>query len=412
MPTNSEITIRGGYNPFTLKRDHHLDIFANAVEKITQQHEKALEQQAAIKTALANVKLNEAEDKWKQNYIEDISKQIDNASRFGNYSTALSTATKLAGDAVSNPALLGRVRYNENREKWLANLESRRARGEIDSETYARAEAENAYDYKDVYNESGTKVVGGTDWKAAFNPVNDINLDQVREQIKAMVTPSSKASSSKGGTSQVYLDKEGKQTTDINQARGVFATKTGGGSGYSETGVTAQEWANAYDAWLNEHPEAAQAFEQKRQNSIWRYKQYLIQSTNENLSEEERATAKANADIQYKYITDDSGALLTAENYARSIANPMFKVMQYKRTSSSSEGGSTLFNEQIGHNKLQGEILGLSFGQAEIYSNSSPLEKIAILKSVATTTSGLNEAGQKELDMLQASFRGSTWGGN
>ena len=105
MPTNTDIEIRGGYNPFKLKRDYHLDIFGNAVDKITQQHEKAIEQRAAISAALADIKLNEAEDEWKANYIADIQKQIDNASQFGNYSTALDTAKRLAGEAISNPAL-------------------------------------------------------------------------------------------------------------------------------------------------------------------------------------------------------------------------------------------------------------------------------------------------------------------
>ena len=50
MPANTDIEIRGGYNPFKLKRDYHLDIFGNAVDKITQQHEKAIEQRAAIQT--------------------------------------------------------------------------------------------------------------------------------------------------------------------------------------------------------------------------------------------------------------------------------------------------------------------------------------------------------------------------
>lgn len=408
MPTNSEITIRGGYQPFQLKRDYHLDIFGNAVDKITQQHEKAIEQRSAISAALADIKLNEAEDEWKANYIADIQKQIDNASQFGNYSTALDTAKKLAGEAISNPALRGRIRYNENREKWLTNLENRAARGEIDSDTLARAKYENAYNYQDTYDDNGN-IIGGTAWNATFEPVKDLNLSQVMAEIKSLVTPSSKATSGRGGTSQVYLDAEGKQTTDINKARGIFSTVSGGGSSHSETGVTAQQWADAYDAWVRMHPEAARQFEQKRQNNIWLYKQDLMRSQDMNLSAEERAIAKANADVQYAQMTDEQGGLLSAENYARSIANPMFKVMQYSKVADSSEGGSTLFNEQIGKNRLAGEILGLNTGQAEIYGMSNPIEQMAILKDVASNSNNLTNAGKEALNLLQQNFGGSTY---
>lgn len=410
MARNTEVSIRGGYQPFQLNRDYHLDAFGNTLDKIAQQHEKALEQRSSIQAALSNVKLNEAEDKWKADYIDRISKQIDDAAQFGNYSTALDTATRLAGEAVSSPELLGRVRYNENREKWLSNLEARAARKEIDNETLARAKAENPYAYTDTYDDNG-RIVGGIDWKANFEPVNDINLSQVMAEIRSLVTPSSTSKSGKRGTSQIYLDSKGNQTKDINQAKGVFATVSGGGSSHSETGVTAQQWADAYDAWISIHPEAAQAFEQKRQNNIWRYKQYTLQASDETLPKEKRDEAKANADVQYKQITDQNGAMLSAENYARSISNPMFKVMAYSKTADSSEGGSTLFNEQIGKNRLAGEILGLSAGQAEIYSMSSPIEKVAILKNVASTTAGLTDAGKAALEQLQRSFVTSSWGG-
>lgn len=408
MPTNREVSIRGGYQPFQLKRDYHLDIFGNTLDKITQQHEKAVEQRAAIQSALANIKLNEAEDEWKQNYINDINKQIDNAAQFGNYSTALTTATRLAGEALSNPALRGRIRYNENREKWISNLETRAARGEIDSDTLARAKYENPYAYKDTYNDKGD-IIGGNDWQASFEPVKDLNLSQVMSEIKAFVTPSSKATSGKGGTSQVYLDAQGNQTKDASQARGVFSTVSGGGSSHSETGVTAQQWADAYDAWLKMHPEAARQFEQKRQNSIWLYKQDLMRSQDMSLSEEERAKSKANADIQYTQLTDSQGGLLTPENYARSIANPMFKVMQYSKTTDSSEGGNTLLNETYLRNKTIADIYNMSVQQAEIYGLGDPVMQEQIIKDVTNNTKDIDNTGKGMLPLLEQSFDSSTF---
>ena len=385
-----------------------MSLLQRSLQTLDERKERTDQQRSAIMSALGNLKLGPEEDKWKADYANRISKRIDAAAQFGDYSSALEEATRMAGEALSSPEVTSRVRYHEAREKWLTNLENRAARGEIDSDTLARAKYENAYNYQDTYDNNGN-IIGGTDWNANFEPVKDLNLSQVMAEIKSLVTPSSKANSGKGGTSQVYLDSQGNQTTDASKARGIFSTVSGGGSSHSETGVTAQQWADAYDAWMRIHPEAARQFEQKRQNNIWLYKQDLMRSQDMNLSEEERAKAKADADVQYAQMIDSEGGLLTAENYARSIANPMFKVMQYRKTSDSSEGGSTLLNESYLKNKTVAETYGITVGQAQIYGMSSLIEQAAILKDVANNTNNLTNAGKEALSILEKNFSSSTY---
>lgn len=403
------------FNPATFQgavftpQQENMSLLQHSIDKLDERKEKTDQQTAAIMSAINNVKLDSSENNWKRDYVNRIKNKINSAAQFGDYSSALETATRLAGEAVTSPELLGRQRYYEEREKWLEELKNRNARGEIDSDTYNRAVAQNAYSYSDTYDDKGN-ITGGISWNPAFNPVKDLNLSTVMQEIKALVTPNKTVRSNKGGTSQVYLDKDGNQTTDINKARGVFSTVSGGETAHSYTGVTAKEWANAYDAWVSQHPEAIAQFEQKRQNVMWNYKQNLIKASNENISEKERKIADDTADKLYKTLIDDSGGLLSTKNYARSIASPMFKVMAYSQTADSSEGSSTLFNEQIGKNRLAGEILGLSAGQAEIYSMSSPIEKLALLKDVANTTAGLTVAGKAALNQLQKGFSTSSWG--
>ena len=403
------------FNPATFQgavftpQQENMSLLQHSIDKLDERKEKTDQQTAAIMSAINNVKLDSSENNWKRDYVNRIKNKINSAAQFGDYSSALETATRLAGEAVTSPELLGRQRYYEEREKWLEELKNRNARGEIDSDTYNRAVAQNAYSYSDTYDDKGN-ITGGISWNPAFNPVKDLNLSTVMQEIKALVTPNKTVRSNKGGTSQVYLDKDGNQTTDINKARGVFSTVSGGASAHSYEGVTAKEWADAYDAWTSLHPEAIAQFEQKRQNVIWNYKQNLIKASNENISEKERKIADDTADKLYKTLIDDSGGLLSTKNYARSIASPMFKVMAYSQTADSSEGASTLFNEQIGKNRLAGEILGLSAGQAEIYSMSSPIEKVALLKDVASTTAGLTVYGKAALNQLQKGFSTSSWG--
>ena len=403
------------FNPATFQgavftpQQENMSLLQHSVDKLDERKEKTDQQTAAIMSAINNIKLDSFENDWKRTYVNRIKNRINSAAQFGEYSYALELATQLAGEAVTSPELLGRQRYYEERQKWLEDLKARNTRGEIDSDTYNRAVVQNPYSYSDTYDDKGN-ITGGISWNPAFNPVKDLNLSTVMQEIKAFVTPNKTVRSNKGGTSQVYLDKDGNQTTDINKARGIFSTVSGGASAHSYEGVTAKEWADAYDAWTSLHPEAIAQFEQKRQNVIWNYKQNLIKASNENISEKERKIADDTADKLYKTLIDDSGGLLSTKNYARSIASPMFKVMAYSQTADSSEGASTLFNEQIGKNRLAGEILGLSAGQAEIYSMSSPVEKVALLKDVASTTAGLTVAGKAALAQLQKGFSTSSWG--
>ena len=405
-----------GFTPATFTpmvytpREFDVAPLQRSLAQLDERKEKTNQQRSAIRLAIGQMNLNEAEDEWKNDYINNIINKIDTASQFGDYSSALETATDLASRAAVDPQLTGRVRYNENRNKWLENLRQRQARGEINSDTYNRAVAENAYAYKDTYDSSGN-VVGGTDWTASFDPVKDLDMTQVMREIQALVTPSSTQSSSSGGTSQVYLDANGNQTTNASEARSVFSTTKGGGSGHSETGVTAQQWADAYDAWISMHREAPAAFAQMRRNDLWNYKQQVIRSQDQSLTQEERDKANADKDYYYKHITDENGALLSEENYARSIANPMFKVMQYSKTASSSEGGSTLLDTDYLNRKRIGSLaartLGFSELDIELLGMGVPIG--TIMKSVADRRNETDNAGKTAITSFVDAFTSSNY---
>ncbi|WP_291630209.1 hypothetical protein [Clostridium sp.] len=391
-------------------QQQNMSLLQHSIDKLDERKEKTDTQAAAIMEAINKVRLDSSENKWKQDYVNRIKNEINAAAQFGDYSSALETATRLAGEAIHSPELSGRQRYYEEREKWLEELKNRRTRGEINSDTYNRAVAQNAYNYSDTYDDNGN-VTGGISWNPAFNPVNDLDFSKIRDEIKAFITPNQKTTSRKGGTSQVYLDKDGNQTTNINDARRIFYTKTGGESSHSKTGVSSDQWAAAYDVWLSQHPEAIPQFEQQMQNVMWNIEQYRTKSKDTNISQDEQKIANETADKLDKTLRDKSGALLSPEKYARSLVDPMFEVMAYTKTVDSSEDGSILFNEEIGKNRITADILGLSTAQAEIYSNSSPIEQYDILKNAANTAAGLTVAGQRALNELTKKFGNSSYGG-
>ena len=269
MPTNNEITIRGGYVPFGLTKDYHLDIFGNAVDKITQQHEKALERRSSIISALANLELNEAEDEWKTNYLNDIQNKIDTAAEFGNYASALTTAVKLAGDALSNPALLGRVRAQKEYKTFVDNT---LARKDLTEDDKSWALAMNPYKYEDKYDNRGN-IVGGTNWKPNIRPVGEIDYNRLLATAKQLVFQESG-----GATNVVFYDSEGRDTKNPLAAAGVKYYKNGKWEGISKKKLT-----DLLEAAIDNEPGARARLDQDWTVANWKYDQ---------LSNEEKLTNK------------------------------------------------------------------------------------------------------------------------
>lgn len=358
----------------------NLDIHRENANYFTAQHEAALEQRSKILSAINSANLNEAEDEWKYDYANRIMSRIDSAAQFGNYAAAKDLTTKLASEAVTSPELLGRIRYNENRNKYLEELKTRHARKEIDSNTYNRAVAENSYNYLDTYNDKG-QIVGGTDWNPSFNPVNDINFTDVAKELQSLVTASGTGTGFKGGTSQTYKDAKGNITNDPSQAAAIYSVTQGGGSSSTYTGVTAEQWNDAYNAWVSMHPEATQAFRQKMANDKWNYDQNIIRANDETLSQEDRETALEQAKIANNNLLDDSGAYITnPETYAKRLISPMLKVMEWSKVTSETQASSTLLDDGLLKNKAIAQaamsVYGLNETQAEIFANGVPIEVI------------------------------------
>lgn len=339
MPTNREVSIRGGYQPFQLKRDYHLDIFGNTLDKITQQHEKAVEQRAAIQSALSNIKLNAAEDEWKQNYINDINKQIDNAAQFGNYSTALTTATRLAGEAMSNPALRGRMRANEQYEEEIKRQKARVDRGDISQNTYAWWLKNNPYQYSDIKDDNGN-IIGGTEYEPTSRPVNDINWASAAMAAFKMVTPYKNSTSSQGGSSVTNHTTEPLTRGNQTYKPGESISSTGGRSS-SEEKVTKDQIVARMEELLTSTPDGYRQAEQaydvanfEFNNMVEQYNKLVI----ENSDSQEAKDLAQKIDARKQLMYRNGSRIDYKEYYARMITESLYAeglAYDWKTTSTS-----------------------------------------------------------------------------
>lgn len=231
----------------------HLDIFANSLNKIDEKHKEALKQRSAIQTALAQIELDSSEDDWKAAYARSIQDQIDDAAKGGDYSSALSLATTLAGDAIAAPELTSRIRTNNQRQEVLKTV---KARQDLNDDTKLRFEEQNGYEYKPIYDDDG-RVVGSNDWKAKWTPVKDVNVEDLVKYTIGVAQADSKQSSRSVTTGSDFTKHDGSASGYDKQ------------SGNS-SGKTVLSLAKLKTAATGTYNQNAEAIQQDYENKIWK----------------------------------------------------------------------------------------------------------------------------------------------
>lgn len=311
MPGYEEFSIRGGYAPFMLRREYNTDAFGKVTDKIAQQHERAIEKASAIQMALAELDLNPAEDEWKTNYINDIENQIDDAARFGNYSTALTTAVKLAGEAISNPALKGRIRAQEEYKRKTNEV---LARQDLNQVTKDRWVEQNPYSYEDKLDSNGN-IVGGTEWKPQWNPIGRYDMARLYELTKQLA-----AQEAGGGESATFLDENGKETPD--PSKGFYGMAVKRGTKWER--LSEAKLQKVFNSLFKQAPEAMDALMQDMDDRHWEY----------NKATDEGKKAFIGSDIM-----KEDGTFRTPEEYLSYRVNPILSSMAYNRSWSSVDYG-------------------------------------------------------------------------
>ena len=311
MPANENISIRGGYVPFMLKREYNTNTLGTVTDKIAQQHERALEKSSAIQMALAQLDLNPAEDEWKTNYVNDIQNQIDDAARFGNYSTALSTAITLSGDVLSDPALRGRIRAQEDFKKKTNEI---LARQDLNQVTKDRWLEQNPYRYEDKYDSNGN-VIGGTEWKPQWNPIGRYDMTRLYELTKSLA-----AQEAGGGESATFLDENGNMTSD--PSKGFYGMAVKKGNKWER--LSEAKLQKVFNSLFKQAPEAMDALMQDMDDRHWEY----------NKATDEGKKAFIGSDIM-----KEDGTFRTPEEYLSYRVNPILSSMAYNRSWSTVDYG-------------------------------------------------------------------------
>lgn len=331
----------GGYVPQRIPVRANIEALSQALNKIDERSDKAIQQKSAITNAIGQLKLNAAEDKWKYDYAKRIEQKINDAAQYGDYSRALDVATELAGSATSSPEVIGRIRANEAYEKKKGEVESLANSGVISGLTKERWLAQNKYAYEDIRDANGN-IVGGTDWKAGWDPVKKVDMSRLVTLAGQLAAPVKRATSS---TSQHSVsDEQGIGNSGTSTPEGLRSVKTGystsSGSSFQRETLTKQKIDEVYNKLFALDPDNMNALIQQFDDVQWKVNQ-LKDELSTTTDPEKRKTLQNSIDSFGNDIYDVNGQPLKVKEYMLSKIGVITKNMAYDNTSVSHTSGSS-----------------------------------------------------------------------
>lgn len=348
------------FNPATFQgavftpQQENMSLLQHSIDKLDERKEKTDQQTAAIMSAINNLKLHQSEDKWKYDYAKRIKDKINSAAQFGDWSAAYETATRLAGEAVTSPEVLGRVRANVQYEKEDQIQQARRDRKDISQATYDWWAKRNQYTYQDKYDDNGN-IIGGSIYEPSFRPVDDINWASTAMAAFKLITPD-KSSVSRDGGSNVT------NNTSASITRGKTTYKPGESisstshSSSSQEKVTKEQITARMEELLSSTPDgykqAEQAFDVANEEFNNLLEKYNL-AVNKDPNSEEVKILGQKIDARKQLMYRNGSKIDYKEYYARMITDSLFADgLAYDWRTSNSGGSSSYSISDLssGHN--------------------------------------------------------------
>lgn len=354
-----------------------MSLLQRSMATLDERKENTDKQRAAIRAALGQVKLNAAEDEWKNNYINRISQKIDNAAQFGDYSTALEVATNLAAEATTSPELLGRVRANEQYEKEVQTQQARRDKGEISQATYKWWMKNNPYTYTDTYDNNGN-IVGGSVYEPEFRPVNDINWASTAMAAFKLITPYKRTTATDGSTS--VTNNTGESLTRGGKSyQSGESISTSGHSSQSQEKITKEQIIGSIEELLKATPDGYKQAEQAYDVALDEFNDLVEQYNNAIRQDPNSNQAKIlgqKLDARKQLMYRNGSPIDYKEYYARMVTDNLFAqnlAYDWRTTSSGGSNAYSLSDSGNGGGRRHG--IGLTGGYD--YSRPQPYGSVS-----------------------------------
>lgn len=370
-----------------------LTTLGNTFNTLEQGHQAAVQAASDLKTAVGQLDMNEDEDSFKEQLINEINQTIDNNTLYGNAYGALDNLVTQAGNIQSDGRVIGRLRNQKAKKEYDAKVDAMA----IPDGMKQMYKEENPYYYEDGVIDTNTgRILPGEMWEAKTNPVTTIPESEIQKYALQIA-----AKDAGSGEYISFLDANGNPTTDPN--------KSEDGSMYKKVGtkwerLSEDKIREAYRVAIDSIPGAKDSLDQDYRYATWQYDKLV-----------KDAEAKGGNTTPYiKGFTDKNGNIYTEDQWLNNKINNFADVAAYNHVYNSVDFGTALQNRKArqvastvsGSGGLVGALQGNNRQLGNIVSGTEETESNAF----AGVTKAKNDANRTGLNIAKT-FAGNLFKG-
>ena len=361
--------------PFVAPVD--LQTLNNAYSNLQQRHDETIKATSELKAAVANLDLNEAEDGFRNQLVSDIQRTIDENTRHGNLASAYDNIIKLQGDIASNPALISKLRAQQDYKQFIEELDARTDLPEHYKEYYKKINP-----YKEgVYGDTGVWLKG-TKWEPTKRAALNVDKTVIMDAALKYVTPN------KGSYSvTTWMDANGNLSKNyVEGAKMVrYNTQT-----YQYETLTEQEIRDALTSVIRANPQYMDSLKQDYDIAVDDF--------------EDGNEAMFN-------VNNGTGKPISFETFVDNVFSPMVKAKAYNYTTLSKEDYNDKAYKELEAMGLSNPIMEItnSTGYSMPGENTKYIDNSYVL-STLNVSKGNNDIKQalKGIDGVDDEFINST----
>ena len=318
----------------------NLETLGKSFDTLEQGHKEAVKTASDLSRTIASLNMNEKENDFKANLLNEIQTTIEDNTIYGNSYAALDDIIEKSGDILSNPAVTGRLKAQQAYEEYNRNIDNNRDLTERDKLYFKE---HNPYHYEDEITEDG-KVLEGKAWQPTISPTKHFDLQE------ALVRAINIAAKESGGGTQIrYIDANGNPTTDIKQAWNgeVFDEVT-----TSWNRLSKEKIKQALESVIRGTNGAIESLKQQHDIAVW---------------DTQKQVEKTGQLIKDGEVTDENGELLDLKDWIAKSVGEGIDAASYYNSNSSRRMGSGYSNWVKAMQERQ--LYGNGFTKAELEKN-------------------------------------------
>ena len=164
--------------------EQSLEVLSNTLNARNTFHNEAVKANSELKQAIAQLNLNESEEGFRAQLIADVEKTLANNATMGDYAASYDDMIKLSGDIVANPALISKLKAQQEYETFIKQIDARIDLPQHYKDYY---KAQNKY-YEGEYDETGNWIKG-TKWEPTKTAAQSIDKNKIFDEALKRITP-------------------------------------------------------------------------------------------------------------------------------------------------------------------------------------------------------------------------------